>query len=91
MSRALVCDNCGVTLGPLDKNGEHESGEDAAWVQVSARGLNEWLDACTRSCAVELIESGPFADAVDAQAEVISSIARAVRDDRAADDDEAAS
>lgn len=87
MSKGLICDNCGESLAPLDKNGEHVSGEDAAWIMVSARGLDGWQDACTRSCAVQIIESGPFAEAVDAQAEVIADIARTIREDRESDDE----
>ena len=85
MSDALRCDNCGTYLD-LDKRGEDENGEVAAWLKVSDHNREAEWDACTRSCAIELLgDAGPVRPVIDAHAEVIAEIARTIREAR--DDD----
>ena len=81
MSHAIVCNNCGDVL-VLQANGDDENGESAGWLQVAVRDGEVW-DACTRSCAVELLsDDGPVRPILDAHAEMVAEIARTVREGR---------
>lgn len=79
MSRAMVCDQCGAVL-PLNARGEAESGEDAAWLSLTAGGST--YDLCTRVCAHALLDDDDFRASVDAYTEIITEIANVVRDER---------
>lgn len=81
MSAGLICDNCGTNL-PLERNrSEASNGEDAAWIVIKTRGYGTQWDACTRSCAAALLESGPLAEQIDAELQSIAEIARAINGD----------
>jgi hypothetical protein len=82
MADSITCDNCGQTL-VLGRNGDDEMGEIAAWLKLSTKS-HSW-DACTRSCAHELLD-GPAGAIIDAQTEVIAEIARTIREDREVDE-----
>lgn len=75
MSRALVCDNCGESL-TLNARGEHDGGEDAAWLRLEVGG--QGYDLCTRSCVVAFLEHADVIAAHDAYAESITGVARAI-------------
>jgi hypothetical protein len=77
LSRALVCDQCGSALS-LNAKGEHEYGEDAAWLKISTGAYATAWDVCSRSCAVELIDNGVVASVVDAELQSIAEIVRAI-------------
>lgn len=76
MSRALVCDHCEESL-VLNAKGEHEGGEDAAWIRLTI--ANESYDLCTRSCAVAFLDRPEVIEAHNAWAEAITDISRAIR------------
>lgn len=84
MSKALMCDACGEVL-PLNSRGEHEGGEDAAWIRLTL--ASQTFDVCTRSCAVALLEREDVIAAHDAYTEVITGIAT-IRDERERADDD---
>lgn len=86
MSNALACDNCNTVL-PLNARGESDTGEDSAWLVVTTRGFGTSWDACTRSCAIELI-NGDIGQVVDAELEAISSVVRAIDEGREETTDE---
>lgn len=78
MSAGLICDNCGESL-PLERNRkESVTGEDAAWIIIQTRGFGTQWDACTRSCATALLDSGPLAEQIDAELQSIAEIVRAI-------------
>jgi hypothetical protein len=81
MSKGLICDHCGTVL-ELNDRGDAENGENAAWLLISTGTFGTSWDACSRSCAVQLIEEGPIGVVLDAELEVISDIARVIREDR---------
>lgn len=83
MSRGRICDQCGTTL-VVDKHGEDDGGESAAWLTLTA-GDGSQFDLCTRACTIELLNDPEFIAATDAHAEVIVGVARAIRGDE--DDD----
>jgi hypothetical protein len=66
MSDAKVCDYCGAKL-ILDGPGRSDAnGEIAGWVRVVVTDA-EW-DACTRSCATQLLaDDGPVRPVIDAR------------------------
>lgn len=72
MSRAMLCDHCGDTLVVNDR-GEAAGGEEAAWLKITTTWMR--ADLCSRSCAVEMIQSPEFIARHDAELEVIASIA----------------
>lgn len=76
MSKGLVCDHCQSVI-PLNARGEADSGEDAAWVRISTVGFDTTWDACSRSCAVELLE-GEIGAVLDAELEAITKISQAI-------------
>lgn len=78
MSRAMLCDQCDAVL-PLNARGEHEGGEDAAWIVVHIATLK--LDVCSRSCAHELLDRADIVAAHDSYLEVIAGITRDISDD----------
>lgn len=78
MSKALCCDQCETTL-PLNARGEHDGGEDSAWLVLEL--ANERFDLCTRSCLTAFVEREEVIAAQDAWAETITGIARVVRGD----------
>lgn len=86
MSKGLICDHCETALA-LNARGDAENGEDAAWLRISTGGFDTSWDACSRSCAVQLIEVGPIGPVLDAELEVISEISRTITEGRAADDE----
>jgi len=81
MSNAKSCNNCGAVLVLDAKNGrEDDAGELYGWVTIAAAGLN--LDACTRSCATELLaDGGVLAATLDAYIEQIAWVTRAITDE----------
>lgn len=79
MSRTIQCDNCGSTVGPLDHNGEDASGEIYAWIHLAVKDDAVTVDACSRSCAHELID-GAFGEAVEKHYEPIAEISRVIRE-----------
>jgi hypothetical protein len=79
MSRGLICDQCGTTIVVNDR-GEHDAGENAAWLVVRATWMS--YDLCSRACAVALIETPEFAERHDAELEVIASIAQIIAEAR---------
>ena len=81
MAKSITCDNCGTTL-VLDLGNEDAAGEAAAWLSVGS-SIKTW-DACTRQCAHELLD-GPVAKVVNEWAEVITGIARTIRENRDSD------
>lgn len=83
MSRAVVCENCGSVL-IVNQNGEDDEGEISGWLAIEAGGRS--FDACTRSCAVALIE-GPIVEVLDAYQEMITGIAQIIRGDADDTDD----
>ncbi|WP_375490242.1 hypothetical protein [uncultured Jatrophihabitans sp.] len=84
----LICDGCGEVLAlDLPSGREDSNGERAAWIEIRAGGLS--VDACTRSCATELLADGStLARVIDAYTESIAEIARTIKDERQGDDDE---
>lgn len=84
----VICDNCSTALRFDTRNGREDSqGEFAAWVKITASGLD--LDACSRSCATELLADGsPLAQAIDAYLEMITDICRAITDQPEGDEDD---
>jgi hypothetical protein len=86
MSAAVTCDHCDTVL-LVNKQGDDENGERAAWLVIEAGGLS-W-DACTRACAIELI-NGPMVEVVEEHQAIIAEVARLIKERREeADDDEA--
>ena len=81
MSAGLICDNCGTSLSLERNRSEALNGEDAAWIVIKTRGYGTQWDACTRSCAAALLESGPLAEQIDAELQVIAEIARVINED----------
>lgn len=82
MSRGLICENCGAVT-PVNRSGENriDDSESVAWIEI--RGGSMTLDACTRSCAIQLLADGTeLALHVDASLEVVTDIARTIREDR---------
>lgn len=85
--KAITCDNCKAVLPFDSRNGEEdERGELSAWLRLGGQH-GPWFDACTRSCAHELLD-GVLGAAVDAQAEMVAEIARTIREDRETDDED---
>lgn len=84
----LICDHCGEVLAFDANNGrEDEAGEKSAWISIAAAGFD--YDACSRSCATELLGDGsPMAQAIEAHMEVIASIVRTIREGREGDDED---
>lgn len=86
MAKGIICDACGSHVKFDGNRGqESESGEESAWITLSADNVRAY-HACTRECAKAIIE-GDFGREVEAAFEVIASIARAIRDERGADDE----
>lgn len=77
MAKGIVCDNCGSALA-LDRNGEDENGESAAWVTIGT--TYQRFDACTISCAETLL-AGPVAAAATAALAAVAEVVRALRDE----------
>jgi hypothetical protein len=75
MSRGLICDACGATLA-VDDRGEDEAGESACWIEV--RTTFGRFDLCTRACVVTLMEDEDFVAHVDAGAEAVAEVVRAI-------------
>lgn len=80
MSRAMVCDNCGAVL-PLDLNGGSSTGEDSAWIAITA--ANSTFEVCTRSCAHELLDRPDVVEAINAWLETVTDIANSIAEARA--------
>ena len=84
MSKGRICDHCDETIAVNDR-GDDENGEIAAWLSVGTLDGAIRLDACSRSCAAELLADGsPLAEAVEARLEAVAEVVRAIRGD---DDD----
>lgn len=83
----LICDNCGTVLALDSRNGnEAASGEDSAWIVIQAGGCS--VDACTRSCAIAMLDDGgTLQPVIDSYLAMISEIAATVREGHEADDD----
>lgn len=77
MARGIVCDNCGSALA-LDRNGEDENGESAAWVTIGT--TLQRFDACTISCAESLL-AGPVRAASTAALASVAEVVRVLRDE----------
>lgn len=80
MSRALVCDQCGVSL-VLNSRGESPDGDDAAWIKLSI--ANQSFDLCTRSCVVALLDEPEVIALHDEYTETITGIASLIEEGRA--------
>lgn len=87
MSKGLICDHCQTVL-ELNERGDAANGENAAWLRITTGSFGTTWDACSRSCAVQLIEEGPIGAVLDAELEVISDIARTIAQGREAEDDD---
>ena len=76
-----ICDNCAAVLALDASNGREDSnGELAAWVEITAAS-QRW-DACSRSCATELLaDGGVLARPIDEHLAAIADIARVIRED----------
>ena len=83
----MVCDNCGAVLQFDAPNGREDSkGEKAGWLNVNLGEVTSW-DACTRSCAIELLADGGLIQRVsDEWSGAVADIARTIREAR--EDDE---
>ena len=75
MSAGIICDNCGEGLA-VDKHGEDDSGEFAAWVTIGT--TYKTFDACTISCAEDLLH-GPVREAAHAALDAIVRVVRVLR------------
>jgi len=83
MTDAISCDNCRAVL-ILDGPGSREdaNGEKAGWLNINLGDTTSW-DACSRSCATELLRDGGPVQAVgDAWQEAVADVARTIRDSR---------
>jgi hypothetical protein len=85
MSAGRVCDHCGETI-VLNRRGDADNGEDAAWLRLEA--ADEMFDLCTRACVVAFLDRDEVIKAMDAHTESITGIARSISgaDDEAGDD-----
>jgi hypothetical protein len=80
MSSGIICDKCGTAL-PLDEHGEDEDGEVYAWLHMSTKtGLD--LDACTLSCARELLDDEKISSEIAERLEPIAAVSQAVKQGR---------
>jgi hypothetical protein len=79
MTASITCDHCGTTLVLDGNGGEDQNGEVVAWLRVG--NMTYTWDACTRECAHVLLD-GPVREVVDEHLEVISQLARTIREDR---------
>ena len=77
MSAAKKCDHCGTSIA-VDRNGEDENGEFAAWVHIGT--TYRAFDACTISCAEELL-AGPVGESASAALEAIAQVVRLINDE----------
>jgi hypothetical protein len=77
VSAAVLCDKCGATLR-LDSRGDDEYGERSAWITLGV--AEETLEACTTTCAIQLLQSDDIVDALADRLEAISNIARIIRE-----------
>lgn len=85
--KGLICENCGTVLALDGRNGDAANGENSAWITIEAGGLS--VDACSRSCAVELLgDDGPLRPVIDAWLEAITEIARSINGEDGDDGDE---
>jgi hypothetical protein len=81
MSDALVCDNCGAVLKFDAANGREDAkGEKAGWLNINVGEMTSW-DACTRSCATQILaDGGPIQEVADAWSEAVADVARTIRE-----------
>lgn len=85
MSRGLICDACGAVLA-VDDRGEDDAGESSCWLEV--RTTFGRFDLCTRACVTALMEDEDFIAHVDAGAEAVAEVVRAITEAREGDDDD---
>lgn len=78
MSKGIICDACGTSVAFTMNNRESDSGEESAWITLSADNVHDH-HACTRECAKSIID-GEFGLKVEAAYEVIAEIARVMRE-----------
>lgn len=77
MSKGIICDNCGTAL-PLDDRGDDEDGEVYAWLHLEIKAGGSW-DACTVSCARELLDDEAIANEIAARLEPIAAVSQAIK------------
>lgn len=82
MSQSVTCDHCHTVL-VLDSRGDDENGEVSAWLKVGTYDGALTQDACTRACALALLDEGSdLCVEIDERHEVVAEIARSIREDR---------
>lgn len=87
MARGVICDACGASVSFNAANGrESELAEESAWITLRADNVREH-HACTRECAKAIID-GDFGDKVQAAYESIVTVALAIQDESAGDDND---
>lgn len=85
MSKGRVCDNCGEVV-VTDDRGEDDEGVIHAWIRVGTLDDKLAGDACSRSCAIELLaDDTPLSLAIE---ERLAGIAAVIRTLNGEEDDE---
>jgi len=79
MSDGLLCDNCNAVL-IVDSRGDDLYGEREGWVSLTLGSGKLSFDACTRTCAIALLEREDVVEAHDAWLAQIADIARTIAD-----------
>jgi hypothetical protein len=77
MSKGIICDQCGTALA-LDDRGEDEDGEVYAWLTLTTKTDLRW-DACTVSCAKELLDKPELAESIGVALEPIANLSRVLK------------
>lgn len=85
MSDAKTCDGCGATL-VLDSKGEDRDGEIAAWVRLQVATVT--FDACSRGCAVKVLERDDVIAMHDSWTASVMEVANVIKGGHDVDDEE---
>lgn len=70
----------------LNNRGEDPDGEDSAWIRVQVGSIV--FDACTRQCAITVLEREDVVAMHDAYVESIMEVARLIREGHEEEDDD---
>ena len=77
MSDLIRCDGCLSTL-VIDRHGQDADGECAAWVQIVA--FEQTFDACTTTCAVDILNDDVIQSALADYTTTVMRIATIVKE-----------